>query len=73
MLQLNRLLMQALSGEACYRTCTRPKTRKSVQKCDKSHAQIKLLNTLFYYIIACLINRCAYTNVTIKQTADIYY
>ena len=43
---------QALSGKACYRTHTRSHTRKRVQKCDKSHAEIKLRTTCFYYLIA---------------------
>ena len=35
-------------------TCTCPHTKKSVEKCDKPHAKIKLLTTHFYYLIAVL-------------------
>ena len=49
---------QAFSRQACNRTCTRPYTRKSVQTCDKSHAQIKLDYTFLrhkclYFIKIC--------------------
>ena len=43
--------------------------RKSIQKCDKPHAQIKLLAARFYYIMAI----CAYSHVTIKQAAVVDY
>ena len=42
---------QALSGEACYRTCystcRHPHTCKSIQMCVKLHAQMKLLARFF--------------------------
>ena len=40
-------LFQALSGEVCYRTCLCSHMQKSAQKCDTSHAEIKLLATHF--------------------------
>ena len=40
--------MQALSGEACYHMNTYPNMCKSINKCHKSHGQIKLLTTQFF-------------------------
>lgn len=44
--------MQALLEEVCYRTRTCPHMGKSIQKCDKSHTQVKPLTTCFYCITA---------------------
>ena len=50
--------IQALSGEACYRTHTHLNMHKSItKKCNKLHAQIKLLASYFYYLIACVGSR----------------
>ena len=52
MLAILDSIRQVLSGESCYRMHMCPHMCKVV-KCDKLHMQIKLLNTRFYYIIAC--------------------
>ena len=64
---------QAFSSVTYYRTRTLPRTRKSVQKCDKSQAQIKLLTTFLLLNCLCLIKICAYSHVSIIQIAVIDY
>ena len=57
---------QVLSGEARDLTCKRPHAH--TQKCDKLHAQMKLLVTCFPYITACGSSRYTALLYTLKTT-----
>ena len=60
--------LRAFSGEACYRRHLCPHRCKSVQMCDKSHVQMKLLAICFSYIIACVCSRYVALLYVLKTT-----
>ena len=71
--KINMLLNSRPFQERHAVTCTHSHTCKKVYKCDKLHMQTKLLTTGFNHLIACLINKCAYSHVTIIKMAVMDY
>ena len=57
--------MQIISGEACYCLSTHPQMHRSIKKCDKLHAQIKLLTICMFLLLncLCLVKTCPYSHV----------